>query len=237
MATGLNWAGDAIVRDTVMQDKRAVIGNLGLYIPTDIRAWLSSTNSEVILGALQDIGLPSVREPGTFDLRAWKIWDFVARCVQYVPDKKLFGQDDFWLFPEETLVLHKGDCEDSSFLLATLLLASGISEHCVRVALGTVSTPDGSFGHAWVVYQNESGRWCLMESTLDAVPAELTPADPFIVPGSQYNYQPQFCLNGSHLWSMGGANAQMAEYLKTRGNANVRQKVSRRGSSNPRSNR
>jgi predicted transglutaminase-like cysteine proteinase len=224
MATGFNWAGNAIVRDTVMWDKRAVIGNSGIYIPTDIRAWLSSTNSEVILRALQDIGLPSLREAGTFDLRAWKIWDYVARSVQYITDKKLFGLEDFWLFPEETLVLHKGDCEDSSFLLAALLLASGISEHCVRVVLGTVTTPDGSFGHAWVVYQNESGRWCLLEATLDAVPSELTPADQFTVPGNQYNYLPQFCLNGTHLWSMGATNLQMDEYLKKRGRAQMRPK-------------
>ena len=216
MATGCNWAGDAIVRDTVMWDKRAVLGSSGVYIPTDIRAWLSSTRSEVILRAVQEIGLPIAREAGTFDLRAWKIWDFVAGGVQYITDKRSFGLEDFWLFPEETLVLHKGDCEDSSFLLATLLLASGISEHCVRVVLGRVSTPDGAYGHAWVVYQNESGRWCLMESTLDAVPSQLALADPFIVPGNQYQYQPQFCLNASHLWSLGGSRPQIAEYLKMR---------------------
>jgi transglutaminase-like putative cysteine protease len=228
MATGYNWAGDVIVRDTVIWDKRAVIGNLGIYIPTDIRAWLSSTNSEVIQRALQEIDLPLAREAGTFDQRAWKIWDYVAICVQYVTDKSSFGLEDFWLFPEETLVLQKGDCEDSSFLLAALLLASGISEHCVRVALGTVSTPDGSFGHAWVVYQNELGRWCLLESTLDAVPAQLTPADPFTVPGNEYNYQPLFCLNSSHLWSMGATKPQMTEYLKTRSKVQVSQKAKKR---------
>ena len=229
MAVVLNWYGDAIVRDTVMWDKRAVLGNPSLYIPTDIRAWLSSTNSEVILKALRDIGLPSVREAGTFDLRAWKIWNYVASSIQYVTDKSTFGLDDFWLFPEETLVLHKGDCEDSSFLLATLLLASGISEHCVRVVLGSVFTPDGSFGHAWVVYQNESCLWCLRESTLDTKPAKLTPADPFIVPGSEYRYQPQFCLNGTHVWSIGATSLQMDNYLKTRGYMREKQKASRRG--------
>jgi hypothetical protein len=211
-----------------MLDKRAVIGTSGVYIPTDIRAWLSSTSSAVILTALQEIGIPSAREPGTFDLRAWKIWDYVSNCVQYITDKKSCGLEDFWLFPEETLVLQKGDCEDSSFLLATLLLASGISEHCVRVVLGRVSTPDGAYGHAWVVYQNELGRWCLLESTLDAVPSNLTPADPFIMPGNQYQYQPQFCLNASHLWSMGATKPQMAEYMKTRGRAHVRQKASKK---------
>ena len=52
-------------------------------------------------------------------------------------------------------MLHKGDCEDSSFLLGALLLASGISDQCVRVVLGRVVSPEGTYGHAWVVYQNE----------------------------------------------------------------------------------
>ena len=229
MATGNNWAGDVIVRDTIMWDKRAVIGNPGIYIPTDIRAWLSSTNSEVIMRALQEIDLPRTREAGTFDLRAWRIWDYVATSVEYITDKSSFGQEDFWLFPEETLVLHKGDCEDSSFLLAALLLASGISEHCMRVVLGSVSTPEGAYGHAWVVYQNELGRWCLLESTLDAVPSEFTPADPFTNPENEYSYHPLFCLNGSHLWSMGATKPQMAEYLKTRGQVLVKQKAKKSG--------
>ena len=217
MAAGCNWAGDVILMDTVMYDKRAVIGNVRLSIPTDIRAWLSSAKSEVIQCALNEIDLPSAREKGTFDLRAIEIWDYVAKAVQYITDKSAFGFEDFWLFPEETLVLKKGDCEDSSFLLATMLLASGLSEHCVRVVLGRISTPDGAYGHAWVVYQNESGRWCLLESTIDSAPTELAPADPFVKSGNQYQYQPQFCLNASHLWSIGATNQQVTDYLQTSG--------------------
>lgn len=230
MGTGYNWAGEAIIRDTIMWDRRAVPGNPNVYIPTDIRAWLSSTDSEVIVRALREIGLPTAREAGTFDLRAWRIWDFVARSVEYITDKKAYGLEDFWLFPEETLTLRRGDCEDTSFLLATLMLASGISEHCVRVALGKVLTPQGSYGHAWVVYQNETGQWCLLESTLDSVPSRLVPADPLTQPGNQYQYQPQFCLNSSHLWSMAPARASIAEYLRLR--SKVRPSV--RSSARPR---
>ena len=216
MGTGYNWAGDAIVRDTIMWDKRIAIGNSGIYIPTDIRNWLSCTGSEVIIRALRQIGLPAVQEAGTFDLRAWRIWDYVARNVQYITDKECFGLEDLWLFPEETLVLGKGDCEDSSFLLGALLLASGVSDQCVRVVLGRVISPEGTYGHAWVVYQSESGQWCLLEPTLDSVPSSLVPADPFAIPGNQYQYQPQFCLNASHLWSMAPIRTQMADYLKMR---------------------
>jgi len=113
-------------------------------------------------------------------------------------------------------MLRKGDCEDSSFLLAALLLTSGISEHCVRVVLGKVVSSDGSYGHAWVVYQSEDGRWCLLESTLDSVPSRLVPADSLSQPGNQYQYQPQFCLNASHLWSVVPMKMQMADYVKMR---------------------
>ena len=216
MGTCYNWAGDTILRDTIMADKRVVIGNSGVFIPTDIRDWLSCTESEVIIRTLQEIGLPPTREAGTFDIRAWRIWDYVAKSVQYITDKSCYGLEDFWLFPEETLVLHKGDCEDSAFLLGALLLASGISDQCVRVVLGRVVSPEGTYGHAWVVYQNEAGQWCLLESTLDCAPSRLTLADPFTLPGNQYQYQPQFCLNATHLWSMAPVSTQMNDYVKIR---------------------
>lgn len=216
MPMGYNWSGNTIIRDTVIWGKRAVVGYQNIYIPTDIRAWVSSHSSEVVKRSLQEVGLPEAKGAGTFDLRAWRIWDYVARNVEYVPDKKSCGMEDFWLFPEETLVLHKGDCEDSSFLLATLLLASGISPHCVRVVLGRVLSPDGQFGHAWVVYLNEEGVWCMLESTLDTIPPRLVPADPFTKPGNEYQYQPQFCMNDAHLWSMGSVKSQMADYLRMR---------------------
>ena len=222
-----NWAGDIIVRDTVMWDKRAVLGYPSIYIPTDIREWFSTLDNEVISRSIQEIGLPEARVPGAFDLRAWKIWKYVAESIAYVTDKNAQGMDDFWQFPEETLMLRKGDCEDSSFLLATLLLASGISDHCVRVVLGKVISAEGVSGHAWVVYQSENGIWCLLESTLDSVPTNLLPADPFTMPGAQYQYQPQFCLNDSLLWSIGPAT-QMADYLKARERRiNCRIKLSR----------
>lgn len=216
MITGCNWAGEAIIRDTIVYDKRAVVGSTGILIPTDIRDWLSHTRSKVIARALQEIGLPISRDSGTFNIKTWLIWDYVTRSIDYVTDKSAFGLEDLWLFPEETLMLGKGDCEDTSFLLASLLLASGISEQCVRVVMGRVASPAGAYGHAWVVYQCESGQWCLLETTLESAPPRLAPADPFTLPGNQYQYQPQFCLNSSHLWSMTQMKAELADYLNIR---------------------
>ncbi len=216
LATAYNWAGDTIIRDTVMWDKRAVLGYQSIYIPTDIREWISSADSEVMKSAIKEAGLPETKEAGTFDLRAWKAWKYVAENIEYVGDKAACGMEDFWFFPEETLMIKKGDCEDSSFLLASLMIAGGVSEQCVRVVLGNVIASDGTFGHAWVVYQNEAGKWCLLESTLDEVPSNMVEADPQTQSGGKYQYQPQFCLNGSHLWWISSSAAPLAEYLKSR---------------------
>jgi hypothetical protein len=36
------------------------------------------------------------------------------------------------------------------------------------------------------------------------------------MPGNQYQYQPQFCLNATHLWSMAPIKTVMADYVKMR---------------------
>ncbi|NYT01421.1 MAG: transglutaminase-like cysteine peptidase [Methanosarcinales archaeon] len=181
-----------------------------------MREWIASPESEVIKSTLREIDLPSARNAGSFDLRAWKIWKYVAENVQYVTDEESSGVVDFWLYPAETLTLRKGDCEDSSFLLASLLLASGISDHCFRVVLGKVQGAQGDYGHAWVVYQGEDGKWCQLESTANSVPPSLVQADPLTESGAKDRYEPQFCLNRAHLWLIYPAQMQMAEYIQMR---------------------
>lgn len=214
MASSYNWAGDAIIRDTIIWDKRAVLGHQDIYIPTDIREWVSSESCEVVERTLQEMDLPAGREAGTFDLRAWKIWKHVTESLKYVPDKDAEGMGLYWLFPEETLTLGKGGSEDLSFLMVSLMVASGISEQCVRVVLGRVASREGSFSHAWAVYQSEEGKWCILEPDLKSVPPTLVPADSVIKDGSERQYQPQFCLNSSHLWWISSARMQIADYLK-----------------------
>lgn len=181
-----------------------------------MREWISYPDSEVIKLALKEMNLPASRAAGTFDERAWKVWKYVAENIEYVSDKKAFGMPDFWLFPAETLTLRRGDCEDSSFLLATLMIASGISEHCVRVVIGRVFTRNTAYGHCWVVYQNESGTWCLLESTLNSIPQRLPPADPFTEPGSGDRYEPQLCFNRNHMWSIAPSEIRLSEYINSR---------------------
>ncbi len=198
-----HWNGDVIFRDTRLPNKRFVIGSPNTPVATDIREWLHYADDLVLREALRAIpGLPDDSAPGSFDRRAWLVWDFVARHVRYNFDKDRQGYEDFWLFPDETLSLAVGDCEDSAILLGAMLLAAGISAYCVRVVLGKLLDPHGRLlgEHAWTVYQDESGVWRLLEATLDAVPAGLPAADALALPGGPHRYWPEFCFNPDHLW-------------------------------------
>ena len=90
-------------------------------------------------------------------LRAEAALSFVQCAVQYEHDSDLFGVEDFWASPTETLFLHRGDCEDTSVLLCSVLLAMGY-----RCAL--LDFP----GHVAVgVYLGDSEDYLFCETTYD----------------------------------------------------------------------
>ena len=72
------------------------------------------------------------------------IFNFVSVKIKYIKDKRFHGYEEYWTFPRETLRYGRGDCEDTSFLLTSLLIASGIDKRYVRVVLGSYK----GYGHA-----------------------------------------------------------------------------------------
>lgn len=50
---------------------------------------------------------------------------FVQCSIQYSYDSDLYGREEFWASPLETLYLHRGDCEDTSILFCSIVLAMG----------------------------------------------------------------------------------------------------------------
>lgn len=200
-----NWAGNVIARDTVVAGKRVVVGYKDKFISTDIREWIKAPPNEKLEDALVKIpDLPKVKELDSFDRRAMLIWKYVAERITYVYDKEAHNLPDFWFFPEETLTIEKGDCEDSTYLLSSLLLASGISPFCVRAVLGIVHDENGNIlgGHAWPVYLDEWGKWRLLESTLDTIPDKMPLADSLTEKGLKFQYEPMLCFNQYHLWEV-----------------------------------
>ena len=122
----------------------------------------------------------------TIEDRVAAAFNFVAVNVTYTSDKKQFGKNEWWQYPNETLsqvltdgVVYRmfGDCEDSSFLFASLLIALGIPNSNVRVGISTV--------HAWVEC-NLGNTWYLFETTNDGVLDTFIPAKSVV--GRSYVY-------------------------------------------------
>ncbi len=230
-----HWAGDEIVPDPIIPASRVVPGTKRTRYPIDIREYLSIEGNAVVRRELHGLleGLNAAdrarffsRQAGSFDFRADQVRGRLGR-LRYRRSTRRF---DTWQFPDETLACGGGDCEDLAFLFAALLQAAGISDYCLRVALGSVQIEDRGrtrrFDHAWVVYQNEDGAWEILEPL-----AEIAR---FAEAGRRFRaavrqaraatatveYTPHFVFNSRHLWRVRGpedrAGRPLADYLGDR---------------------
>jgi len=231
-----NWAGDEIVHDTAIPASRTLPGGRKKRYPIDIREFLSIEDNAVVRMQMEGLieELPAAtrasfftRASGTFDLRMTKIAAYMSR-FHYRWSSRRFDQ---WLFPEETLALGGGDCEDLAFLLAALLEASGISPYCIRVVLGAVVNHQGPqqaerWDHAWVVYQNEGGAWEIVEPVVlvheGCGTRSIRTAQKFRIfeKHPEIEYIPHFVFNRNHLWrvhtSEAAAAMNITDYVRAR---------------------
>jgi hypothetical protein len=105
------------------------------------RSFVTSNDAGVI--ALKDQILKD-KLPVTLDWMALRDW--VGNNIKYKTDLEVHGVSEFWQFPNETMQLKTGDCEDFSILLCSLLRADGWAPDKAYVIVGE---QDGMY-HAWV---------------------------------------------------------------------------------------
>jgi len=86
----------------------------------------------------------------------WSLYDFVCRNIDYRRDV-----GEFWQTPSETLASKRGDCEDTSLLLCSLLQNA-------HVALGSYQ----GYGHAWCEHRGQ-----VMETTYTSARPVSDPQD------------------------------------------------------------
>jgi hypothetical protein len=133
-----NWDGERIIHDSIVPSSRPPVAHRKGNYDIDVREFLVSERNVVMRRTLEadirkfisELKLPNAswdffrsRDRGSFDFRANIISEFISSAIKYLPTNGL----DSWQFPEETLSLKSGDCEDRALLIASLLLASGIS--------------------------------------------------------------------------------------------------------------
>ena len=236
-----NWAGDEIVFEPVVEASRFLPDGSRRRYRIDLREFLGSSGNAVVRGKLRELinGLsPDERDafrsnaPGSFDKRATILLRTI-RAMPYQTSPHRESGMDAWYFPEETLFLGGGDCEDKVFLLAALMLESGISSYCVRVAFGHfqnhLEKNSSPHDHAWLMYKNEGGAWEIFETVAKSASASRRTRkkttkkkriQTIPVREADIEYVPHFVMNREHLWRVrGGVSRSLAPldlYLRDR---------------------
>jgi transglutaminase-like putative cysteine protease len=93
----------------------------------------------------------------------------INKKIEYKSDTDTYNATDYFCFPWETLLTKTGDCEDKSYLLASLLQACDVQN--VSVVFGKVNLESRSYGHCWVKAEGKT-----IETTVDKyTPLPSTP--------------------------------------------------------------
>ena len=207
-----NWDGDIIVHNAIVPSCRPAVCS-DKYYDVDVREFLVSERNVVMRRVLEneirqliveqngDYDFFNSRKPGSFDYRTSMIAEFVSKKIKYKRSDKI----DPWQFPEETLCLKSGDCEDRALLIASLLLCSGVSPYNVRVCLGKMqlfynhSKKHSDCDHVWVMYKCEAGHWQVIEPA-NTSRHNVKEALENMPTGAEYI--PYFMFNDTHLWQI-----------------------------------
>jgi hypothetical protein len=204
----IDWGGVHIVPpDEAVQRLLPGAGKGPRRVTMDLRSFVPSKASTVVSAWVQEqldraveehgwLGqaMRGLRRPRSFDTVAHLLADAVFERIRY---EERGGAT--WQLSEETLARGEGDCEDRATLLASALVAAGISPYNVRVALGKVSVTragarPSAHAHAWVMYRAEDGSWTALEPVPDRTSAEYSDLS--------FSYHPEYVFNGDHKWAL-----------------------------------
>ncbi|MBU2953328.1 transglutaminase-like cysteine peptidase [Marinobacter sp. F3R08] len=128
---------------------------------------------------------------------------FVHDTLAYQQDLSLWGREDYWATPLETLAKGRGDCEDFVIIQYVSLLHAGISDDklrliYVRARIGGPASPVTQ-PHMVLGYYPEPGAEPIL---LDSLIEDILPAS------ERTDLTPVFSFNSSELWAGGvGASA------------------------------
>jgi predicted transglutaminase-like cysteine proteinase len=131
-----------------------------------------------------------------------RVNDFINRRIAFDDDMSVWGQNDYWATPIETIGQGRGDCEDISIAKYYSLIDLGIPINKLRlVYVKAVQTgPAGTFLQAHMVLA--------YYATPTADPLVLDNLNPQILPASRRSdLSPIFSFNSAGLWQGTGNNA------------------------------
>ncbi len=129
---------------------------------------------------------------------------FVHQHIRYQTDQQLYGVEDYWASPLETLGHGLGDCEDYAILQYVSLRLAGISDDRLRLIYvnARMGGPRSSITQAHMVlgyYETPTSEPLILDSLISTIsPASQRP-----------DLSPVFSFNSEGLWA-GGATTPAA---------------------------
>lgn len=87
------------------------------------------------------------------------IASWVSSHITPKEDQEIHGVPDYWQFPNETLSLKSGDCEDLAILFCSLCRADGYNEKSVFVVTSSVNIFTLFGAHAFNVVNDGLWGW------------------------------------------------------------------------------
>lgn len=122
--------------------------------------------------------------------------DFVHQSLSYRTDMNLYGQNDYWASPMETLGQGLGDCEDWAIMAYTTLRHLGVEDSRLRLIYvkAKIGGASSSVSQAHMVvgyYETLSSDPMI----LDSLVKEVMPAS------SRTDLIPVFSFNGAGIWA------------------------------------
>lgn len=137
------------------------------------------------------------------DKRLERVNDFFNRAVRFEDDQAIWGEEDYWATPLETLAVGRGDCEDIAIGKYYTLLAAGVPVGKLRLVYvrATVNTRSGPAQQAHMVLAYYPSP--------TAEPLILDNLDDRIRPASRRNdLRPVFSFNSEAVWVGAAASAR-----------------------------
>jgi predicted transglutaminase-like cysteine proteinase len=133
---------------------------------------------------------------------------FFHRNIRYQTDQSLYGQNDYWASPLETLGHGRGDCEDWAIAKYISLRQLGISDDKLRLIYvrARIGGPNSRISEAHMVL----GYY----ETPDAVPLIMDSLLGNVLPATQRDdLSPVFSFNAAGLWAGQGNSRANASPL------------------------
>lgn len=131
--------------------------------------------------------------------RLVRVNDFFNQRIRFATDEAVWGREDYWASPLETLNQGRGDCEDYAIAKYAALLAAGVAPERLRLVYVRAQIGRAAQAHLVLAYQ----------ASLAEEPMILDNLSPDVLPASRRpDLTPVFSFSSEGLWQgNGGAPA------------------------------